>query len=88
MRYLLLVSVLRDGCCPVLIHGWRYSIISAMDGSLPRKPCRTCKNRFHAGCLYKVRGCVLSDYDTSLTIRQWFNSSHSSSCPLCRSEIM
>ena len=31
MRYLLLVSVLRDGCCPVLIHGWRYSIISAMD---------------------------------------------------------
>ncbi|KAH9835414.1 uncharacterized protein C8Q71DRAFT_765758 [Rhodofomes roseus] len=48
-----------------------YSIISAMDGSLPRKPCRTCKNRFHAGCLYK-----------------WFNSSHSSSCPLCRSEII
>ena len=30
-------------------------IISVMDGSLPRKPCRTCKNRFHAGCLYKVR---------------------------------
>ncbi|KZT68385.1 hypothetical protein DAEQUDRAFT_727954 [Daedalea quercina L-15889] len=48
-----------------------YSIISAMDGSLPRKPCKTCKNRFHAGCLYK-----------------WFNSSHSSSCPLCRSEII
>ncbi|KAH9932237.1 uncharacterized protein B0H18DRAFT_1083328 [Fomitopsis serialis] len=48
-----------------------YSIISAMDGSLPRKPCRTCKNRFHAACLYK-----------------WFNSSHSSSCPLCRSEMV
>ncbi|KAF8056637.1 hypothetical protein FPV67DRAFT_646018 [Lyophyllum atratum] len=47
-----------------------YSIISVMDGTLPRKPCRTCKNRFHAGCLYK-----------------WFNSSHSSSCPLCRSDI-
>ncbi|KAF9818038.1 hypothetical protein IEO21_02999 [Rhodonia placenta] len=47
-----------------------YSFISAMDGSLPRKPCKTCKNRFHAGCLYK-----------------WFHSSHSSSCPLCRSEI-
>ncbi|GLB39355.1 putative ring finger [Lyophyllum shimeji] len=47
-----------------------YSIISVMDGSLPRKPCRTCKNRFHAGCLYK-----------------WFNTSHSSSCPLCRSDI-
>ncbi|OCH91295.1 hypothetical protein OBBRIDRAFT_887096 [Obba rivulosa] len=48
-----------------------YSIISAMDGSLPKKPCKTCKNRFHAGCLYK-----------------WFNTSHSSSCPLCRSEII
>ncbi|TFK41660.1 hypothetical protein BDQ12DRAFT_678315 [Crucibulum laeve] len=48
-----------------------YSIISVMDGSLPRKPCKTCKNRFHAGCLYK-----------------WFNSSHSSSCPLCRSDII
>ncbi|KAF9458921.1 hypothetical protein BDZ94DRAFT_1068633 [Collybia nuda] len=47
-----------------------YSIISVMDGTLPRKPCKTCKNRFHAGCLYK-----------------WFNSSHSSSCPLCRSDI-
>ena len=29
-------------------------MISAMDGSLPKKPCRTCKNKFHAGCLYKV----------------------------------
>ncbi|KAH9035965.1 hypothetical protein EDB84DRAFT_1659282 [Lactarius hengduanensis] len=48
-----------------------YSIISVSDGSLPRKPCKTCKNRFHAFCLYK-----------------WFNTSHSSSCPLCRSEFM
>ncbi|KAH9041508.1 hypothetical protein EDB83DRAFT_2409286 [Lactarius deliciosus] len=48
-----------------------YSIISLSDGSLPRKPCKTCKNRFHASCLYK-----------------WFNTSHSSSCPLCRSEFM
>ncbi|CAL1708694.1 unnamed protein product [Somion occarium] len=48
-----------------------YSVISAMDGSLPKKPCKTCKNRFHAGCLYK-----------------WFSSSHSPTCPLCRSEIM
>ncbi|KAK7439775.1 hypothetical protein VKT23_017349 [Stygiomarasmius scandens] len=48
-----------------------YSIISVMDGSLPKKPCKTCRNRFHAGCLYK-----------------WFNSSHSSSCPLCRSDIL
>ncbi|KAI5996508.1 hypothetical protein F5J12DRAFT_785457 [Pisolithus orientalis] len=30
-----------------------YSIISVMDASLPQKPCRTCKNRFHASCLYK-----------------------------------
>lgn len=48
-----------------------YSIISVMDASLPQKPCRTCKNRFHASCLYK-----------------WFKSSHSSSCPLCRSNII
>ncbi|KAH7882407.1 hypothetical protein F5I97DRAFT_1939442 [Phlebopus sp. FC_14] len=48
-----------------------YSIISAMDASLPQKPCKTCKNRFHASCLYK-----------------WFKTSHSSSCPLCRSDIL
>ncbi|KAF8531403.1 hypothetical protein JB92DRAFT_2851839 [Gautieria morchelliformis] len=48
-----------------------YSIIHVVDRSLPTKPCKTCKNRFHAGCLYK-----------------WFNTSHSSSCPLCRSDIM
>lgn len=30
-----------------------YSIISVMDGSLPKKPCKTCKNKFHAVCLYK-----------------------------------
>lgn len=45
-----------------------YSIISVTDRTLPTKPCRTCKNRFHASCLFK-----------------WFNSSHSSSCPMCRS---
>lgn len=48
-----------------------YSTISMIDGQLPRKPCKTCKNKFHSGCLYK-----------------WFNSSHSSSCPLCRSDIL
>ncbi|EPQ53690.1 hypothetical protein GLOTRDRAFT_117039 [Gloeophyllum trabeum ATCC 11539] len=47
-----------------------YSIISPMDYSLPKKPCKTCKNRFHSTCLYK-----------------WFNTSHSSTCPLCRSDI-
>jgi hypothetical protein len=30
------------------------SIIGVTDGSLPRKACKTCKNRFHASCLYKV----------------------------------
>ncbi|EPQ26430.1 uncharacterized protein PFL1_06078 [Pseudozyma flocculosa PF-1] len=30
-----------------------YSIISPMDRSLPTKPCKTCKNKFHAGCLFK-----------------------------------
>ncbi|KIY63904.1 hypothetical protein CYLTODRAFT_359214, partial [Cylindrobasidium torrendii FP15055 ss-10] len=47
-----------------------YSIISLMDGTLPARPCRTCKNKFHGGCLYK-----------------WFHTSHSSSCPLCRSDM-
>lgn len=31
-----------------------YSIISAQDRSIPTKQCRTCKNKFHASCLYKV----------------------------------
>ncbi|KAK1229957.1 hypothetical protein PQX77_006950, partial [Marasmius sp. AFHP31] len=48
-----------------------YSIIGVMDGTLPKKACKTCKNRFHAGCLYR-----------------WFSTSHSSSCPLCRSDIL
>ena len=30
-----------------------YSIISPTDHSLPSKPCRTCRKRFHASCLYK-----------------------------------
>lgn len=41
-----------------------FSIISVMDGSLPKKPCKTCKNRFHAGCLYKV--CNLSSSRVAL----------------------
>jgi len=48
-----------------------YSIISVSDRSLPTSPCKTCKNRFHATCLFK-----------------WFKTSHSSTCPLCRSEII
>jgi hypothetical protein len=32
-----------------------YSIIGALDRSLPTKKCRTCKNLFHPGCLFKVR---------------------------------
>ncbi|CAO3634154.1 unnamed protein product [Cunninghamella blakesleeana] len=30
-----------------------YSIISVVDRSIPTKQCRTCKNKFHASCLYK-----------------------------------
>lgn len=30
-----------------------YSIISPTDQTLPNKPCRTCKHRFHGSCLYK-----------------------------------
>lgn len=35
--------------------------MNATDSTLPRKPCRTCKNRFHAACLYKVRFSRLCD---------------------------
>ncbi|KAI5475113.1 ubiquitin-protein ligase E3 [Pseudohyphozyma bogoriensis] len=31
-----------------------YSVISVVDRSLPTKACRTCNNRFHAGCLFKM----------------------------------
>ncbi|KAG2188946.1 hypothetical protein INT44_004088, partial [Umbelopsis vinacea] len=30
-----------------------YSIVSVTDRSLPSKQCRTCKNKYHASCLYK-----------------------------------
>lgn len=66
-----------------------YRMISAMDGSLAKKPCKTCRNRFHAGCLYKA--CFLIGVQLNAVLMlpsQWFDSSHSSSCPLCRSEIL
>ncbi|GAA5949321.1 hypothetical protein JCM10213_006714 [Rhodosporidiobolus nylandii] len=44
-----------------------YSTVSTIDRSLPTKSCKTCNNKFHAGCLYK-----------------WFQTSHGSTCPLCR----
>ncbi|KAF7348632.1 Delta-9 fatty acid desaturase protein [Mycena venus] len=66
-----------------------YSIISVMDGTLPKKPCKTCKNRFHSGCLYKASASffqkILKGADFGV---QWFSTSHSSSCPLCRSDII
>ena len=30
-----------------------YSIISPTDHTLPNKPCRTCRKRFHGSCLFK-----------------------------------
>jgi hypothetical protein len=30
-----------------------YSIIQPTSGQLPRLCCRTCRKRFHGGCLYK-----------------------------------
>ena len=69
-----------------------YSVISVVDRSLPTKACRTCNNRFHAGCLFKVSRVdpspndLLSDADCFPFLRlQWFSTSHGSSCPLCRS---
>lgn len=38
------------------------SIISVSDGSLPRKSCKTCKNLFHASCLYKV--CAIEIFNS------------------------
>lgn len=37
-----------DSTCAVC-----YSIVSPTDHSLPTKPCKTCKKKFHASCLYK-----------------------------------
>ena len=54
MRYLLFV---RHILYPNLIVAYGYdasSILHVVDRSLPTKPCKTCKNRFHSGCLYKV----------------------------------
>jgi hypothetical protein len=30
-----------------------YSIIGVIDRQLPTKQCKTCKNKFHGGCLFK-----------------------------------
>jgi hypothetical protein len=30
-----------------------FSVVGTLDKSLPTKQCRTCKNKFHSGCLYK-----------------------------------
>ena len=38
----------------LLICVCSHRIISVMDATLPQKPCKTCKNRFHASCLYKA----------------------------------
>lgn len=54
MCYLLFVRFVSFRPYPSIDHRID-RIISVMDGTLPRKPCKTCKNRFHAGCLYKVR---------------------------------
>lgn len=37
-----------DSTCAVC-----YSIVSPTDRSLPTKPCKTCKKKFHSSCLYK-----------------------------------
>lgn len=48
-----------------------YSIISVTDRTLPNKSCRTCNNKFHASCLFKVRGCPCMtrlDADSLITV--------------------
>jgi hypothetical protein len=34
--------------CPIC-----YSVIHTTNHALPRLPCKTCKHKFHAACLYK-----------------------------------
>ncbi|OZJ04481.1 hypothetical protein BZG36_02675 [Bifiguratus adelaidae] len=45
-----------------------YSVISIQDRSLPTKQCKTCKNKYHACCLYKqlsnVPNIILSGQDS------------------------
>ena len=47
-----------------------YRLISAADGNLPNKPCQTCKNSFHASCLYEVRvySCLLPPVSIQLMV--------------------
>ena len=47
-------STTRPGLSALLICVCSHRIISVMDATLPQKPCKTCKNRFHASCLYKA----------------------------------
>lgn len=50
LRLRLLLSSLCAGQEECLIC---YSIIQPTSGQLPRLSCRTCRKRFHGGCLYK-----------------------------------
>lgn len=49
-----------------------YSIISIQDRSIPTKQCRTCKNKFHSSCLYKVTlfclDLILHIYSTNFSL--------------------
>lgn len=55
MCYLLLVCVDFNHPGSGILTIRVYRLISAVDGNLPNKPCQTCKNSFHASCLYEVR---------------------------------
>lgn len=55
-------------CIFTLAHLVPLSIIGVTDNTLPRKPCRTCKNRFHASCLYKVRSAFPKSAPTGLIV--------------------
>lgn len=73
-----------DSTCAVC-----YSIVSPTDHSLPTKPCKTCKKKFHASVSAAglkeagVMPCLTASYLQCLY--KWVSTSGSSTCPLCRS---
>ena len=54
-----------------------FRILSVTELSLPKKRCKTCRNRFHASCLFKV-SCQIRLAGTSL------NEVHSGSIQVIR----
>jgi hypothetical protein len=71
-----------DSTCAVC-----YSIVSPTDHSLPTKPCKTCKKKFHAS-VSRQSDCDRRFNNADVVLQclyKWVSTSGSSTCPLCRS---